>query len=589
MKKVIIIFGVVVILAILYIVYLFIPNNKVIVAYSGQVTQLVIGGKIVESPDPPVIENEQVLLPIDAIKKYFDETIYWDEKKKKVIITTKNKVIKMNTDKSTAYVNNKPIELNLTAKVIADVVYLPMEDFLKDIFKIDVVYDKKNNVVVIDYSENVKWTGEVIVKNVEIRKDMSIKAPIVKKVKEGDKLWLFEEYERWYKVRSEDGILGYIKKEYLKKIAVTSSVYTEEETNSLNRLLKGKLNLVWHYIYNKTPDMSKEPKIEGLDIISPTWFELEGTEGDVVNKADLNYVKWAKRNGYQVWALFSNHFESDGGKRKLTLKDKRDMTSQILNDSEMREKVIKRVLVYTKLYKLDGINIDFENMYKKDKDMFSQFIRELAPLLREEGVVVSVDVGVPDGSEEYSLCYDRKALAKAVDYVMVMAYDQHYATDRVSGSVAQYSWVEKKIKRTLEEVPASKLILGLPLYTREWEEEVDNDGKMIGKPKSKVYSMDNIRKEINKNNAKVQWDENSGQFYAEYRKENRVYKIWLEEETSINLKSSLVHKYGLAGAASWKKGFETSETWAVLNSNLKKNLNYLEWAQHNNSMKYKYE
>ena len=576
-KLIIAVAAVATVLLLALLAYLLLPNNKVIVAYPGKVTTLVIEGDIVDSADPPVYESNQnqILLPMDIVKEHFDETVFWDDKVKKLIITTKDKVIKMNTDDLTAYVNDKPIKLSVSAKVIMDKVYMPI-DFLKDVYKIDVNFNKENNIIIIDYRSSIKKIANVIGKEAVVREGMSIRNPIVKKVKKGESLWCFDEFEKWYKVRTEDGIVGYIQKKYIKITSLTSSIYDEESRMPATDILKGKLNLVWDQIGVKTPDMTGVHKVEGLDVISPTWFRLTGDDRLIESSADLKYVEWAKKNGYRVWALFSNDFKD------------RTMTSKILNNSLLREEVIRRILVYAKLFKLDGINVDFENMEQEDRDMFSQFMRELAPLLRQQGLVVSVDVGVPGGSSYYSLCYDRKALARAVDYIMVMTYDQHWSTSPESGSVAQYSWVEKKIKQTLEEVPASKLLIGLPFYIREWKEQTGKDGK-IKVTQNAVLSMKKAKERIKANNAILQWNQESGQTYAEYKKGGAIYKIWLEDEKSINLKSSLVHKYELAGAASWRRGFETKEVWEVLNNNLKKNLSYLEWAQANKNANYRVE
>lgn len=580
MKKPVFITGIIffillVILSISY--YLIMPNQQVIIAYPGKVTTLVIEGNIIEA-NPPIFEDNQVLLPIDLVKKYIDKNVFWDEKLKKIIITTGDEIIKMKINDPTVLKNNKPFKLKITPKVVSGVVYMPI-DFMKDIYQIDVSFIKENNVVVIDYRKNIKKLAEVISKEAYVRQGMSIKSPIVKKVKLGESMWAFDEYEKWYKVRTMDGIIGYIQKKFIKITSLISAVY-EEKNKTIEKynlpvgtILKGKINLVWDYVEKYTPDMTKEKKIEGLDVISPTWFHLVDEKGTVENRGDFKYVKWAKKNGYKVWALFSNSFNPK-------------ITTKVLNNSEIREEVIRKVLLYAKILELDGINVDFENMYVSDKEVFSQFIREMASILRPYGLVVSVDVGVPGGSDMWSLCYDRKAIAEAADYVAVMTYDQHWATSPVSGSVAQLTWVEEKLKQTLQEVPPSKLLLGLPFYIREWKEEKGLDGK-IKVTQNAVLSMEEAKQRIKENKAMVRWDEKSGQYYAEYKKGEAVYKLWLEDENSVDLKSSLVHKYGLAGVASWRRGYENEQVWAVLKRNLKENLNYYEWAYNRTNKRFK--
>ncbi|MDD4503809.1 MAG: glycosyl hydrolase family 18 protein, partial [Clostridiaceae bacterium] len=328
---------------------------------------------------------------------------------------------------------------------------------------------------------------------------------------------------------------------------------------------QGKINMTWEYVGNKNPDVSKLKSISGLDVVSPTWFKIVDKQGTVSNKADSGYVKWAHSNGHKVWALVGNGSDPDA-------------THGFLNNTDIREKIYQQLLIYAKLYELDGINIDFENIYLKDKGMLTQFMRELTPLLKEQGLVVSIDVTFRSSSENWSMCYDRKALSDVVDYMAVMAYDQHWASSPVAGSVAELEWVEKGIRRILEEVPNEKVLLGLPFYTRVWKEELV-DGRV--KVSSSAASMDSVEKILSEKKPEVIWDEESGQHYAEYKVGKVTHKIWIEDDKSINLKSSLVHKYDLAGAASWRKGFESEDIWAVLEDNLKVKQNYTQWANAN--------
>lgn len=222
--------------------------------------------------------------------------------------------------------------------------------------------------------------------------------------------------------------------------------------------------------------------MSGLQVVSPTWFHLQ-KDGLVKNVADKKYVEWAHKKGYQVWGLFSNSFDAK-------------LTNSMLNDPKLRIKVIKQLLSYVELYQLDGINVDFENVYLKDKEELVQFLRELTPLLHEKGRTVSIDVTVKSLSENWSMFYDRKKIGEIVDYVMLMAYDEHWATSPKAGSVASIPWVEKGIKGILEEVPNDKLILGVPFYTRLWKEEIDETGNK--KVTSKTFTMEQTKEWIKK-------------------------------------------------------------------------------------------
>jgi len=51
---------------------------------------------------------------------------------------------------------------------------------------------------------------------------------------------------------------------------------------------------------------------------------------------------------------------------------------------------------------------------------------------------------------------------------------------------------------------------------------------------------------------------------VEYQTWEKTNKVWIEDAESIELKYDLVHKYNLAGAALWRRGFETPNIWDAL-------------------------
>jgi spore germination protein YaaH len=311
-----------------------------------------------------------------------------------------------------------------------------------------------------------------------------------------------------------------------------------------------KVNLTWHYIWKDSPDMSNVKRVDGLNVVSPTWFSLANEKGDLEDRGSLSYIRWAHNNGYKVWVLIDNKFDSA-------------LTNKLLNNEIARAKLIGNLISTAKQYKLDGINVDFENMYIKDKDAFTQFIKELSKQTKANGLVLSVDVSIIAVNSNWSESFDRAALSKAVDYVALMAYDQHWGGSQVSGSVAQLSWVEQSLKRVLMEVPKEKLLLGVPFYTRLWKEEYLN-GSSKPAVSSKAISMEEAERIVAENKAEKTWDAVSGQYYATYKKDNATYKIWLEDERSIKLKAELVNEYKLAGIASWKYGLEKPTIWNVI-------------------------
>ena len=346
---------------------------------------------------------------------------------------------------------------------------------------------------------------------------------------------------------------------YLKKSEQNWKVYNSVATYSrANEIAQTeKINLAWQYLSQKTRDMSSVSKIEGLNVISPTWFTLSNANGDIRSIADLNYSNWAHKNGYQVWALLTNDFD-------------KDLSAQMLSNPVSRQKSVNMLIQYAKNYKLDGINVDFENMYTADRDLFTLFVKELYQKTKEIGIVLSVDVTVIVRNSNWSECYDRKALAQVSDYIALMAYDQHWTGSPISGSVSQLKWTEDNIKKVLLEVPKEKLLLGMPFYTRVWQEQYDESNKLV--VTSKAVSMEYAEQLVVENNAAKTWDAVSGQYFATYNKAGITTKIWLENESSIKLRVELANKYNLAGVASWKMGMEKPSIWSVIAAALAKKI-----------------
>ncbi|ASS69019.1 glycosyl hydrolase family 18 protein [Paenibacillus sp. RUD330] len=316
-----------------------------------------------------------------------------------------------------------------------------------------------------------------------------------------------------------------------------------------------KVNMTWEAVYGKSPDPERLPELDGVNVVSPTWFELSNGTGDISSKADLDYVRWAKERNLQIWAMFSNGFEPN-------------RTSIALSTKKSREHMIQQLLQYAETYRLQGINFDFENVKTDDGENFVQFIKEASPLLRECNLVVSVDVTPKSDSEYWSLFLDRPALIPYVDFMMLMAYDEHWASSPKSGSVASLSWVRRSVERLLDEdgIPPSKIVLSMPLYTRVWTETPKSSGG--SKVTSKALGMKKAAELVAARKLNPTYDRKTGQNYVEYREDGQLKRIWLEDSTSIKARVALANEYGLAGVATWSRSFMDSGIWNVIKKEL---------------------
>jgi len=528
-------------------VYSFIKNQEELDGKKTDEIVVILEDQIIEAS--VLVEGSSIYLPLEFVKSYLDSSVYISEDEKRAFIDLSNKDFEMEEENITDFIKENDIDINVPLRSINSTKYLPIKQLGK-IFNVDVSFNQDSRIVIIDrFSDEAKFS-KIKFDNVNIYSKRSTRSRSIDMVNQGNTVKILSEDNEWYEVRTEKGYFGYVEKKY-----IDEELKSIEYDNKLNHVReqeasKEKINVTWEYVYEKTPDISNEEKIQGLDVVTPTWFSLSN-EGIVINKADFNYVREAHEKGYKIWGLVDNSFDPK-------------LTSEVINNEEIKEKVIAQIAFYASLYDLDGINIDFENIYYEDKDAFVTFVEDLTSILKKQNLIVSIDVTVPSGSERWSKVYDREKLAKIVDYVALMAYDEHWATSPVSGSVASIGWVERGIERSLDYIPKEKLLLGIPFYTRIWKETKDSNGKI--KVSSKAVPIRNVEEILDKYNAEVSWDEETGQHFATYKDEDATYKVWIEDTESIKLKIELAKKHGLKGIASWRKGYEYDEVWEVINT-----------------------
>ena len=534
--------------------------------FGGLERPVFIGGEMLDANASG--SGDSLALPLDLIKEHIDPAITYDEPSDSVIITTKDKVIQMKTGQLTAAVNNEPLELHFPVRRAEEGIWVPVQPLLS-IYDMRAVETESGAVLLQKGGDVLRWVevpapldpqeGEKQ-RKAAVRNEPDIKSPILWQMEAGERAMLLEETENgWFRVQGESGYLGYVNKTDVRLADVEVLPKTEQPEPYIPwKPLGGKINMTWEAVYGRNPDPASIPDMPGLNVISPTWFSLkEDGNGEIYihNMADKGYVNWAHQRGYQVWALFSNDFDPD-------------LTTKALADYGTRQKIIFELLSLAELYDLQGINIDFENVYLEDKDNLTQFVRELTPYMHEQDLVVSIDVTVRGGSEMWSLFADREALGRIVDYMIVMTYDQHWQSSPVAGSVAELPWTEKGIVDIIEmdHVPPEKILLGVPFYTYQWFEEY-KDGEMAG-ISSKARSMEYVQSLIREKGLKPVYLEDVGQHYVEYEEDGKRVRIWIEDAASMKSRAELVNKLGLAGIASWRRGFETPDIWEVIKDTL---------------------
>ena len=506
-------------------------------------TNLVINNNNVTSKmkDDVYIDNKGVIyLSINDVRNYFDKYINYDESSNRLITTSDTKTATLIKDKKNIDINGSTVSIASTVIEKDGKIYIPFSELAQNVYNVEIEHKESTDRVVIDSLDRELKKADSK-KNVKVKYKAKKFSKTLAKVKQGEKIVVISQDEKWSKIRTENGIVGYVKNKTIANLTYVRE--NMEETKQIN----GKVNLVWDYYseYAKAPNRSGE-NIEGVNVLSPSFFYLEkGSDGKIsenVKQEGKDYIEWAHNNGFKVWPIVSNN-------SYLTT------TEGILNDYTKRRKLEDEIIRVTEEYNIDGINLDFENMNQEDKDMYSRFVIELAPRLKDLGKTLTVDVTAPDGSETWSLCFDRDVLAKVSDYIVFMAYDQYGTGGNKEGTTAGYNWVENNVNKFIgqEAVAKEKIILGIPLYTRLWKE--DN-----GKITSKVVNIKDVESTL-PSDIQKKWDEELKQNYVEYTDGSATYKMWIEDEKSITEKIGLAKKYDLAGIAFWEKDREYDGFW----------------------------
>ena len=524
-------------------------SNNIIVDKNKSIN-LVINNKNVTSnlKKEIIIENDNIYISKQDLGNFFDKYIYEDTENNNIVTTYNNKIASISLEKNKININGSTKNTYAHAENKEGTIYIPITE-LEDVYGIEIKYLPDSKVLTIDSTSKEQKKG-IITKNVSVKSSTKFISKTIDKVKKGSYVIVVSEDKGYTKIRTENGKVGYVKTN-----KVANTVVVREEMQETKQI-EGKVNMVWDYYSEvaSTPDRTGVT-MDGVNVVSPAFFHLN-TSGELTENVGTQgqaYIDWAHSNGYKVWPMVQN-----AGNGML------NVTSNIMNDYNKRQKLINQIVNYCVKYKLDGINIDFENMKKEDKDMYSRFIIELTPRLKDMGIVVSVDVTAPDGSETWSLCFDRNVIGDVADYIIFMAYDQYGTSSNKSGTTAGYDWVNLSLNKFLktEEIESNKIILAIPLYTRLWTE--DSSGKVV---KQSTVSMKNIDS-ILPSGVNKQWDDNLKQYYVEYKDGQYTKKMWIEDEKSLKEKINLINSNNLGGVASWEKGMETDNFWTFLKENL---------------------
>lgn len=482
-----------------------------------------------------LVDGDRVYLPLNVVNTYLNQRYYWDSANQQVLYATPSELTTVAASSESGdqvWLKDDTVYLNLT--------------YIQQYTDIDAYISKEPYRIAIQYQfDNIKTV--TVKKNTSIRYRGGIKSPVVTSVKKGAQLRLIEELDNWDQVATDNGYIGYIDKKNVGKASETTFDRNFEREQYSYLTMDGKVNMVWHQVTSTDANAyfaDATANMTGVNVISPTWFYLLDTSGNIANISSADYVAQAHEKGLKVWGLIDNFTQEVS-------------TTETLSNTAARQNIISQLIQAATSVGMDGINVDFESLSEDVGIHFLEFLRELSIECHKNNLVLSVDNPVP---EDFTSHYDRAEQGRVVDYVIIMGYDEHYVGSE-AGSVASLPWVEQGIQDTLAEVPAERVINAVPFYTRLWR-------TTGGNVTSEAIGMDQAQQVISENNVETYWDKTTSQNYGKYDIDNSTYQIWIEDSQSIAEKVKLVSKYNLAGVSAWKLGFENSGIWQVISDNL---------------------
>lgn len=554
--------------------YLIVTQGKAAIIMDGSIyaREAVVSG-----------DNEPYI-SLDMVHELMNADFYYDDNEKMVVYAMPEFVVYAGEDEKCVYEDDNRIDLSCVPVLESGgEVYLSAE-FVSHYADMPYSYYSSPDRLVITHKYGNYLYADVKEDTV-LRCAQTRKAKILRKLIKGETLMLVdgggEKINGYLNVMTEDGIIAYVNESALSE-SYYRTLKSEFETPAYTSITADyKINLVFHMTTNKNSNNSITDLLSetgGINTVVPTWYKLSDNSGNIETLADSDYVEKLHALGIQVWGLCSN-FDIDVDE------------SKILNTTSVRRKLIKNLVDSATDVGLDGINIDFEMLSSDCADAYIEFIRELSSECRAAELTLSIDNYVPSA---YTSFYNRKKQAEVADYIIVMAYDEHYAGSEEAGSVSSISFVKDGIEDTLKEVPKEKIICAIPFYTRLWKEtkseEKDNgdgnktpdsstadsdgyEGEVVNNGvdiSSESLSMSEGEQAVDNAGVSAEWNDETQQYYASFEKNGSTYEIWLEDAKSIGAKLDAISQYGIAGVGAWRLGLETKDIWDVYSEYMNK-------------------
>ncbi len=488
------------------------------------------------------LESGKLYLPYDYVTERLNDWFYHDENEGLVLYTTPE--------------GTETVEEGDDAKEIDGVFCLSLA-LIKKYTDIDIkTYEKEKVPYIYIRNSYGSYKSASVKKKTPLHLAPEKKSGILSAIEADKNVRILDAGTEWTEVQTEEGKTGFVENDHLGEYSdmTDSAPGNVPEMVFPSSSFNEKVSLGWHQVMNADANEGVYGILENdsaVNVLGPTWCSLSDTEGNLRDISSSSYVEAAHSAGKKVWVVVDNfndrEFPSESG------------TYEVLSRTSKRKKLIDNIISIVLSNGADGINIDFEGISVETGVHFSQFVKELSLAAHDNSLILSVDNYVPSN---YTRHYDRKVQGQVCDFVVIMGYDEYNAGSDEAGPVASLDFVQNGIENTLMDVDASKVINGIPFYSRLWETDK-------GVVKSvQALGMTEAAEALKKRGVTASWDDGAGMNYGEYEEDGSLWRMWIEDNESVTARLSIMKNNNLAGVAFWKLGLEDSSVWSVISGYL---------------------
>lgn len=287
---------------------------------------------------------------------------------------------------------------------------------------------------------------------------------------------------------------------------------------------------------------SLKRNIKNMNLVMPEWFFVDPKTDKVSTNVDQQGFALMKRSGVPIMPMFSNNYEREFRSEAI---------SRIIHSPAKRKAVINQVLNECLRNNFVGINLDLEELQENDNSYLTQFVSEMADAFHAHGLLITQDI-MPSNED-----YDVKALARKVDYFVLMAYDEY--TD-AQGPISSQKWIESTVDNLTRIIPPEKIILGLGAYGYDTP-------ALPGQEASVTYQQALSRAKAS--GAVIHFDNTTYNLDFNYQDDhNNIHHVYFNDAASHFNAMRFGAEDNLAGFGLWRLGSEDSRVWKFYTQNM---------------------